>query len=144
MVNNIRKNIPYNVRGYQKLKAGSLNSNQIIDLYLNEFGEYYPVSSEEFGKRFNLDTTSGASNPEHAKKVAIEHFTQKVLRNVQKLIGSMYYTKVSIGFSDDDIRNIKASKDFIENELKYMYPEIHFVVYDTSEGDKKKLVIEKD
>jgi hypothetical protein len=25
-----------------------------------------------------------------------------------------------------------------------MYPEIHFVVYDTSEGGKKKIVIEKE
>ena len=31
-----------------------------------------------------------------------------------------------------------------ENELKHMYPDIHFVVYDTSEGGKKKIVIEKD
>jgi hypothetical protein len=144
MVNNIRKNIPQDVPGYQKLKAGSLNNDQVIDLYLNEFGEYYPVSSEEFGERFGLDTTGGAANPEHAKKVAIEHFTQKVLRNVQKLVDSGHYTKVSIGFSDDDIRNVRASEEFLENELKHMYPEIHFVVYDTSEGGKKKLVIEKE
>ncbi len=144
MVNNIRKNIPQDVPGYQKLKAGSLNNDQVIDLYLNEFGEYYPVSSEEFGKRFGLDTTGGAANPEHAKKVAIEHFTQKVLRNVQKLVDSGHYTKVSIGFSDDDIRNVRASEEFLENELKHMYPEIHFVVYDTSEGGKKKLVIQKE
>lgn len=144
MVNNIRKNIPQDVQGYQKLKAGRLNNDQVIDLYLEEFGEYYPVSSPEFGDRFGLGTTGGAANPEHAKKVAIEHFTQKVLRNVQKLVDSGYYTKVSVGFSDDDIRNVKSSEEFIENELKHMYPEIHFVVYDTSEGGKKKLVIEKD
>jgi hypothetical protein len=144
MVNAIRKNIPQDVPGYQKLKAGTLNNDQIIDLYLEEFGEYYPVSSEEFGDRFGLDTTGGAANPEHAKKVAIEHFTQKVLRNVKKLVDSGHYTKVSIGFSDDDIRNVQASEEFLENELKHLYPEIHFVVYDTSEGGKKKLVIEKD
>lgn len=144
MVNNIRKNIPQDVESYQQLKAGSLNNDQIIDLYLNEFGEYYPVSSEEFGDRFGLNTSGGAANPEHAKKVAIEHFTKKVLRNVQKLVDSGHYTKVSVGFSDDDIRNVRASEEFIENELKHMYPEIHFVVYDTSEGGKKKLVIEKD
>lgn len=144
MVNNVRKNIPQDVPGYRNLKAGRLNNDQIIDLYLEEFGEYYPVSSSEFGDRFGLDTTGGASNPEHAKKVAIEHFTQKVLRNVQKLVHSGYYTRVSVGFSDDDIRNVKASEEFIQNELKHMYPEIHFVIYDTSEGGKKKLVIQKD
>jgi hypothetical protein len=144
MVSNIRKNIPQDVEGHQQLKSGSLNNDQIIDIYLNEFGEYYPVSSEEFGERFGLDTTGGAANPEHAKKVAIEHFTQKVLRNVQKLVDSGHYTKVSVGFSDDDIRNVRASEEFIENELKHIYPEIHFVVYDTSEGGNNKIVIERD
>jgi hypothetical protein len=57
MVNNIRKNIPQDVPGYQKLKAGSLNNDQVIDLYLNEFGEYYPVSSEEFGERLQTLNT---------------------------------------------------------------------------------------
>jgi hypothetical protein len=28
--------------------------------------------------------------------------------------------------------------------LKKIYPEIHFVVYDTSKGGKKKMVIEKE
>jgi hypothetical protein len=143
MVNNVRKNIPQDVQGYQSLKAGKLNNDQIIDLYLEEFGEYYPVSSEEFGKRFGLDTSGGAANPEHAKKVAIEHFTKKVIRNVQKLVDQGHYSKVSIGFSDDDIRNVRASEEFIQNELRHMYPQIHFVVYDTSEGGNKKLVIQR-
>ena len=143
MVNNIRKNFPQYVEGYQNYKISKLNDSQIIDAYLDEFGEYYPVSSEEFGKRFGLETSGGAANPEHAKKVAIEHFTQKVLHNVKKLVDSGYHTKVSIGFSDDDLRNVRASEEFIEQELQHMYPEIHFVVYDTSKGGKNKLVIEK-
>jgi hypothetical protein len=143
MVNSVRKNIPQHITSHEQLKTDTLNNDQIIDLYLEEFGEYYPVSSEEFGKRFGLDTLGNAANPEHAKKVAIEHFTQKVLRNVQKLVDSGHYTKVSVGFSDDDIRNVRASEEFIQNELIHMYPEIHFVVYDTSEGGNKKMVIEK-
>jgi hypothetical protein len=107
-------------------------------------GEYYPVSSEEFGERFGLETTGGAANPEHAKQVAIEHFVQKVLRNVQKLVESGKYTKMSVGFSDDDLRNVKAVEEFIEHQLNKMYPEIHFVVYDTSEKGKRKMVIEKE
>lgn len=138
MTSNIRKEMskdPF----YKKFI--DLNDNQLIDAYLDEFGEYYPVSSEEFGKRFGLETSGGASNPEHSKKVAIEHFTDKVLK---KLVNSDEYTKVSVGFSDDDIKNVKASKEFIEDELKHIYPNVHFVVYDTSEGGKNKLVIEKD
>ena len=105
-------------------------------------GEYYPVTSSEFGDRFDLDIFDGASSPEHSKKVAIEHFTKKVFYNIEKLVDSDY-KKFSIGFSDDDMGNVKAAEEFIENELKIMYPEIHFVVYDTSDKGKRKIVIEK-
>lgn len=120
-----------------------LTPDQTVDFYLDEMGEYYPVSSEEFGERFGLDTTGGAANPEHAKKVAIEHFVRKVFDNVKTLVGSDY-KKMSVGFSDDDIRNVKAVEQFIEEELNKMYPEFHFVVYDTSDKGKNKLVIEKE
>lgn len=121
-----------------------LNDEQVIDLYMDEMGEFYPVSSEEFGERFGMETSGGASNPEHAKQVAIEHFVKKVLKNVKTLIDSGEYTKMSVGFSDDDIRNVKAVETFIEDQLKYVYPELHFVVYDTSEKGKRKMVIEKE
>lgn len=135
MLSNIKENL--------HLTKG-LNDEQIIDLYLDEMGEYYPVSSEEFGERFGLAVSGGASNPEHAKQVAIEHFTGKVLRNVKKLIDSGEYTKMSVGFSDDDLGNVKAVERFIEDQLKHLYPEIHFVVYDTSDKGKRKMVIEKE
>ena len=137
MINNIKKELP------QSLVKG-LNNKQLIDLYLDEMGEFYPVSSEEFGDRFGLNVKGGASNPEHSKKVAIAHFVEKVFRNVEKLIQSGEYTKVSFGFSDDDIRNVKATVELLEDELSKMYPEIHFVIYDTSEGGNKKIVIEKE
>jgi hypothetical protein len=120
-----------------------LTPDQSIDFYLDEMGEYYPVSSEEFGERFGLDTTGGAANPEHAKKVAIEHFVRKVFDNVKTLVNSDY-KKLSVGFSDDDVRNVKAVEQFIEEELNKMYPEFHFVVYDTSDKGKRKMVIEKE
>ena len=124
-------------------RTKELNDDQTIDYYLDEMGEYYPVSSEEFGKRFGLDTTGGAANPEHAKKVAIEHFVKKVFKNVKTLVSSDY-KKMSVGFSDDDLRNVKAVEKFIEEELNKMYPEFHFVVYDTSDKGKRKMVIEKE
>lgn len=40
--------------------------------------------------------------------------------------------KFSIGISDDDQRNINTIKDFINKALKPKYPNIHFVIYDTS------------
>lgn len=131
-----------NIKDILHLSTG-LNDNQVIDLYLDEMGEYYPVSSNEFGERFGVPVTGGAANPEHAKQVAIEHFVRKVFSNVDKLVNSGY-RKMSVGFSDDDLKNVKAVERFIEDQLKVMYPEIHFVVYDTSERGKRKMIIEKD
>tara|TARA_R110002020_G_scaffold113236_12_gene260422 strand:- start:10786 stop:11646 length:861 start_codon:yes stop_codon:yes gene_type:complete len=124
-------------------KSKNLTDDQSIDFYLDEMGEYYPVTSNEFGNRFSLDVSGGASSPEHAKKVAIEHFTKKVFNNIEKLVDSDY-KKFSIGFSDDDLGNVKAAEEFIADELKMMYPEIHFVIYDTSDKGKRKMVIEKE
>jgi hypothetical protein len=134
MVANIKKNLK---------ETESLNDEQTIEYYLDHDGEYYPVSSEEFGKRFGLETSGGAANPEHAKKVAIEHFVRKIFKNAKTLVNSDY-KKMSVGFSDDDVRNVKAVEEFIESELNRMYPEFHFVVYDTSEKGKRKMVIEKE
>lgn len=121
----------------------NLTDDQTIDFYLDEMGEYYPVSSDEFGEKFGLEVSGGAANPEHAKKVAIEHFVRKVFRNVQKFVDGGF-KKMSVGFSDDDIRNVRAVEQFIEDELNRIYPEFHFVVYDTSEKGKRKMVIEKE
>lgn len=137
MVSNIKKELPVNL-------TKGLNNEQLIDLYLDERGEYYPVSSEEFGQRFGLETSGGAANPEHAKQVAIEHFVKKLLDGVKTYVVKGKYKKISLGFSDDDIRNVKGVEEFIETELKKLYPEVNFVIYDTSEGGKKKMVVQKD
>lgn len=134
MVNNIREILN---------QTKGLNDDQTIDYYIDEMGEYYPVSSDEFGERFGLEVTGGAANPEHAKKVAIEHFVRKIFRNIDKLVKGGY-KKMSVGFSDDDLKNVRAVEKFIEEELNKMYPEFHFVVYDTSDKGKRKMVIEKE
>jgi hypothetical protein len=123
-------------------KLNELDYNQIIELYLDEKGEYYPVSSEEFGKKFGLDVKGGAANPEHAKKVAIANFVKTIWNDINYWVNSGH-KKISFGFSDDDQKNVKAAEDFIRNELAITYPEIHFVVYDTSDNETKKIVISK-
>jgi hypothetical protein len=136
MVSNIKKSLPKN------LTIG-LSPKQLVDIYLDDKGEYYPVSSQEFGERFGLDVKGGSANPEHAKKVAIENFVKKLIDGVKTHMIGGKYKKISLGFSDDDKRNVKAAEEFLENELSKMYPEVHFVIYDTSEGGNKKIVIEK-
>jgi len=137
MFNNIKKELPSSL-------TKELNFSQLVDLYLDERGEFYPVSSEEFGKEFGLEVSGGAANPEHAKKVAIEDFVKKLLDAVKKHMVNNKYKKISLGFSDDDKKNVKAAEDFVRDELSKMYPEVHFVIYDTSEGGKRKIVIEKE
>ena len=121
-------------------KLEYLDKNQILDLFLDEKGDYYPVSSPEFGERFGLEVSGGAANPEHNKKVALADFISKY----DDLIRSGKYVSASLGFSDDDPRNVKAMVEFVRNELSRMYPEVKFIIQDTSEGGYTKIHIETD
>ena len=142
MISNIKDVLDFEeIGGYYK--TGDLDNSQLIDVYLDEKGEYYPVSSKEFGQRFKLDSSKGASSPEHNKKLALSDFLDQVYNKVGKLIDSGKYGSVSLGFSDDDISNVRSMVQHIEDELSRVYPEIHFVVKDTSEGGMKKIVISR-
>lgn len=142
MVENIKDTINFEELS-NFYKMDNLSDKQLIDIYLDEKGEYYPVSSKEFGKRFKLDSAGGASSPEQSKKIALSDFLEQVYIKVGKLIQSGKYGSVSLGFSDDDSKNVKSIIEHIEDELTRIYPEIHFVVFDTSEGGMKKIVIRR-
>jgi len=144
MLNNIRESFKKEKRFPKSIsdKLDSMSPNQLIDLYLDEKGEYYSVSSDEFGRRMGLDVSGASANPEHAKKVAIADFVRKIWGEMNYWINSGY-SSISFGFSDDDKKNVKAAIEFLKDELSKQYPEIHFVVYDTSEGNKNKIVISK-
>lgn len=114
-----------------------------IDKWLDQ-QEYHPVSSSEFGERFGLDI--GASNPEEGKKVAIRDYVANVVDSVEKMIDDGYHG-ISVGFSDDDVRNINKAEELIRQELLEKYPHIRFVVYDTSDPKnirKRRIHVEKD
>lgn len=121
-------------------KLDRLSDEQVIDFYLDEKGDYYPVSSEEFGEKFGLDVDGGAANPEHAKKIALLDFISKY----DDLIKSGKYVSASLGFSDDDPKNVKAMIEFVKDELSKMYPEVKFLIYDTSEGGFTKINIKTE
>jgi len=87
-----------------------------------------------------LDTSGGAANPEHAKKVALLDFINKY----DDLISSGKYVSASLGFSDDDPKNVKAMIEFVKHELSRMYPNVKFRIYDTSEGGYKQIKIETE
>jgi hypothetical protein len=143
MIQNIKR--VFNFEGISNYyKITSNDDEQLIDIYLDEKGEYYPVSSKEFGRRFKLDSAKGASSPEQSKKIALSDFLERVYEKVGHLIDSGKYGSVSLGFSDDDPGNVRSMINHIRDELSMMYPEIKFIVKDTSEGGMRKLIIKRE
>ena len=130
MINNISKTYP---------STQNMGMDEKIDFYLSQ-NQYSPVSSDEFKTNFGLDM--GADSPELGKKIALRDYVQKVVDGVEKLQGDSY-TKLSIGFSDDDRKNISAVISYIRDELSVEYPDIIFVVYDTSQGGENKIIVSK-
>jgi hypothetical protein len=133
MLDNIKRN-------YKDIALNQDDPTKILELYLDE-NEYHPVSSEEFKKRFGLSAL--ADRPEIGKKIALSDYIEKIVTNAKYLVDRKY-KKLSIGFSDDDKENIETIKNLIQDELIDLYPEINFVIYDTSEGNKNKLVVKKE
>ena len=114
-----------------------------IDQYLN-LQDYYPVSSDAFMEKFGVE--SNASDPEIAKTLALKSFVDRVVKAVGKIKDDEEYTGLSIGFSDDDLGNIETAEKYIKETLKGLYPDVRFLVYDTSDPNntkKKRIIIKK-
>tara|TARA_B100000287_G_scaffold434812_1_gene500492 strand:+ start:2444 stop:3298 length:855 start_codon:yes stop_codon:yes gene_type:complete len=131
MINNIKRN-------YKEV-ASEENPENIINYYLNQ-NDYQTVSSPEFQDKYQ--SSSGVDKPEEGKKIALLDYVEKVVSNAKHLVNNRY-KRLSIGFSDDDKKNVEAIKSFIQDELLDEYPQVNFVVYDTSDGTKNKLIIKK-
>tara|TARA_R110001583_G_C5626505_1_gene406658 strand:- start:106 stop:966 length:861 start_codon:yes stop_codon:yes gene_type:complete len=110
-----------------------------IDFYLSE-NDYSAVTSNEFKEKFGID--GDADRPEEGKKIALRDYVERVVAGVQKLT-SGEYDRLTIGFSDDDRRNIDSVMEFIRNELTIEYPGVEFFIYDTSQGEKNKIIVSK-
>lgn len=128
-----RQTMMANLRGYRaayEQDEGYLTDEEVLEAYLN-LNQYHAVTSPDFRARMGADKP-GVDIQEEAKQFAIMDFMQHVFRIVRK---SGVDKPISVGFSDDDPRNVRAVVDFIENELHREFPQVKFVVYDTSEAD---------
>ena len=135
----IRKSFSYDEQEEMKNNLNGVT----IDEYLN-LQDYHPVSSEEFINKWGLDIDS--TNPEEGKKIAFEDFVDRVVDRVSSYQDTDDFEGISIGFSDDDISNVEVVEKLIEEKLKQKYPDIKFLVYDTSDPDnpkKKKMIIKR-
>ena len=115
-----------------------------VDVYLND-QQLSAVSSDEFKTEYA--STGGAENPEVAKTMAFEKYVESVVKKVGDLVDHPDREGIKIGFSDDDLGNIKKMEEFIKKELLKKYPKVKFVVYDTSnpkDVKKKYINIEID
>ena len=114
-----------------------------IDQYLN-LQNYYPISSDAFMEKFNIKAE--ANDPEISKTLALKDFVDRVVKEVDKIKDDEEFTGLSIGFSDDDLGNVESAEKYIEETLKGLYPDVRFLVYDTSDPKnpkKKRIVIKK-
>lgn len=92
----------------------------------------YPVNSDELN--FDFFKYVGINDSVEMRKVFIlNEYISNRYRDIKDI---EIDGKVSIGFSDDDKRNVNSIKDFIEKSLMPQYPEIQFTVFDTSDKDK--------
>jgi hypothetical protein len=86
--------------------------------------------------REKLAVATVASRPELAKEFAIRDFVEHIFHMLRRN-GSLNRS-VSIGFSDDDVGNVKSVSSFIRRELSRRFDGIKFVVYDTSDRTLNK------
>lgn len=127
---------------------GDLPFSDLVEKYLDE-QRYYPVSSPEFQKQFG--SMAGAEKPEIGKQIASRDFIDYIEGVAKDLHAkdirimnpkSRGELEISVGFSDDDKKNVKAMEEFMKS-LKREKPDMTFVIYDTSNPNNiKKTVIE--
>ena len=131
MLDNIQKSYP---------ELGGELPEEVLKNYLDS-QEYHTVTSKIFTDKFGLDSGS-AANPEENKKIALRDYVTKIVAQVGKLVSSEK-TKLSVGFSDDDLGNINSIIPFIREVLQLEFPDVDFVVYDTSEGGMNKILLKQ-
>ena len=112
----------------RKFHTGS--DDEIISKYLDDCS-FMGISSNDFALEFLKGDTSAALEPEKYKKMFLKKFFSKCYNISQK-----YDLKLEFSLSDDDIINIEGVSELFK-QLKLMYPDVIFAVYDTSGGRDK-------
>jgi len=122
---------------------GRPSKDPIIQKYLNQC-DFYGITSTFFSNKFGGGNLSfGTANPEKAKEIALEAFVEKCNKFGERLSNyldnhniGMKVKSVSVGFSDDDPRNVAhVNKYFSEKPLDTSGYKLKLNVYDTSDRD---------
>lgn len=107
---------------------GALSDAKVLKQYL-DICRYRGVTSPEFQQLMGRKL-GGSESPEEAKQFAIRDFVRHAVGLVK---GRRRRETISIGFSDDDRKNVESAVDFIRKELLLEFPDVKFVIYDTSD-----------
>jgi len=124
------KKLIYNLEKYRDLLPTN-NEDDIIDEYLN-LCKFYPVTF----------SSGSAANPEIEKVKALNEFYIYCENMSDKIKEAFLFKneikgesgdlmKFSIGFSDDDVKNIETIKDKLKKD--------YLTIYSTSKGNKEKI-----
>ena len=139
-----REEMMANLRGYRacfdELAAFGTDKEELAH-YLS-LNRYHAVTSPAFKKWMARETGTAASTD--AKSFAIRDFVEYVIRILERTGADTLRRPISVGFSDDDIGNVKAVERTIQEELSRRFPGIKFCVYDTSDpalADGRKVVV---
>lgn len=120
MYNNLRKFV-YLYKtdiAHDRILRGIPSKNPLVIAYLDKC-DFVGVSSPS--------RAGSASNPEKAKEIALIDFSVKI-NDLAKSIGM----NAKIGFSDDDLKNVKHIEDLVDNLHNERFSNIiHFVVKNT-------------
>lgn len=141
-----RRAMIVNQRGFMRYfgePPESLSDADVLRRYL-DLNHYSGVTSPEFQQRMGLSGASGAESPEKAKQFAIHQFVYHVAELIRDR-GALH--PVSIGFSDDDIHNVRAIEEYLREALAKALPRFKFVVFDTSDAEAtggRKVVIQAE
>jgi len=135
-----REEMMASLRGYRACydNVESFGTDEEELAYYLSLNRYHAVTSPAFEARV-ADELGGEVGQEARKQFAIRDFVHHVIRILERT-GALG-KPVSVGFSDDDPGNIAAVSSYIASELKDRFPNVKFVVYDTSaphvEGGRK-------
>jgi len=122
-----------NLRGFIKLfgEDGTLLTDaEVVSRYL-DLNRYRGVTSPEFQQLMGRATV-GSESPEEAKQFAIQDFVRHVIHLIR---ARGVDASISMGFSDDDPHNVQAALTYLDQELAAEFPDVKFVVYDTSDPE---------
>ncbi len=117
---------------FSRIPRGELSQTPLVKIYLDNC-DFYGVSSDSFEARFGK---TSAAHPEKAKESALELFIDKCNKLGEK-VGAK---SVSIGFSDDDSKNVEhvhkffKEKSALSNDLTH---KLKLNLYDTTDRELK-------